>query len=317
MPSLSPPAPSNAPAPAAPPVRVKTWPVPEVSVLRRCHPALGALVDIHLAGLCRSRLEGALDIARRELAVCERVLSAHRADSDLARLRAARTGDTLELDTRTRVVLRRAAILARASGGVFDPRLRLAQDAPPFASAFLLIPGRRIRLLAPLDLDLGGIAKGHALDRAFALLRRAGVPAFSLNAGGDLRIHGLNTSLMLRAPCGDAPFLAFGVLHAGAAATSAQTYHDHLRDSRRGRVAPRDLGVTVFAPFAIDADALTKVVALAPFAPATTRLLASRHAHAALVAPGGELRWLPSPPPAHVFTPPPSSELSSAFASSS
>ena len=47
---------------------------------------------------------------------------------------------------------------------------------------FLDGAGRRI--------NLGGIAKGYALDRAAAVLLRAGVSSFVVQAGGDLYAHG-------------------------------------------------------------------------------------------------------------------------------
>ena len=269
--------------------------------LRRCRPALGTLVDIHVAGLSAPRLDRALAAAFREIGRCEQALSAHRGDNDLARLRAARPGATLAVDIRLAVVLRRAAALARASGGVFDPRRRAPRGSPPFAGCFRLLPRRRLRLLAPLDLDLGGIAKGHALDRAHAVLRRAGVPRFFLNAGGDLRLHGLATRLVLRPPAGRGPFRELGTLRGGAAATSAQTFGPRLRDPR-GAAAVHGQSFTVLAPVAVLADGLTKIAALAPPALAA-RVLARHRAHAALVGPRGRVRWLPSPPPAELFSP--------------
>ena len=271
------------------------------SALRRCRPALGTLVDIQLSGPSPAILARALEAAFSEIARCERALSAHLADNDLARLRSARPGATVVVDPRTRAVLRRAAALARASQGAFDPRRGLSVDAPAFDSACRFTSTGRLRLAAPLDIDLGGIAKGYALDRALAVLRRAGVATICINAGGDLRVHGAVTRLRLRHPAGGGRFFELGDLRAGAAATSAQTFRVHLRNPRDGRPAPREVSITVFARTALSADALTKVVAFAP-AELAVKILARHRAHAALVARDGSLRWLDGPPPAVMFT---------------
>ena len=289
-------------SPAAP--RRKPASAPAGPALRRCRPALGTLVDIRLSGLPPARLERALTAAFAEIARCERALSAHLPGNDLARLRSARPGATVVIDARTSAVLLRAAALARSSQGAFDPRRAPAPGsrAPAFDAAFRLLAGGRLRVLAPLDLDLGGIAKGHALDRALAVLRRAGVPSACINAGGDLRIHRSVTRLRLRHPAGGGVFFELGTLRSGAAATSAQTFRTHLRDPRNGRASPRGASITVFARTALSADALTKVVAFAPAALAA-KILARHRAHAAIVARDGSLRWLDGPPPAVMFTP--------------
>ena len=53
-----------------------------------------------------------------------------------------------------------------------------------------LLPGRQVRFKRPLWLDLSGIAKGYAVDRAIAALARSGITRACVNAGGDLRILG-------------------------------------------------------------------------------------------------------------------------------
>jgi thiamine biosynthesis lipoprotein len=50
----------------------------------------------------------------------------------------------------------------------------------------------------PLALDLGGIAKGYAIDRAIEALRAAGCVSGLVNAGGDLRVYGRSEAVLLR-----------------------------------------------------------------------------------------------------------------------
>ncbi len=48
-----------------------------------------------------------------------------------------------------------------------------------------------IRLPEPgMAFDLGGIAKGYAIDQAIAILREHGVIMALVNAGGDIRVFG-------------------------------------------------------------------------------------------------------------------------------
>jgi thiamine biosynthesis lipoprotein len=53
-----------------------------------------------------------------------------------------------------------------------------------------LAPPHRVIAHLPLRLDLGGIAKGYAVDRALAALRAAGCRRGLVNAGGDLAVFG-------------------------------------------------------------------------------------------------------------------------------
>lgn len=259
-------------------------------------------MDVYLAGLTEKRLTRALAAAFREIDRCEAALSVFRAGNDLARLGEARPGATVRVDRRLAAVLRAAAAISRVSGGVFDPRVRVATGAPEFADCLRTTVGGQVRVLAPLELDLGGIAKGYALDRAHAVLRRAGVPTFFLNAGGDLRLHGCASPLLLRPPViGSGGYRVLGVLRAGASATSAQTFRVHLRKpARGGRAAASGCSFTVLAPSAMLADALTKVVALASPEEAA-RVLRRYRAHALVVAARGPRRWLPAAPPEELF----------------
>jgi len=202
----------------------------------------------------------------------------------------------------------------RETGGRFDPRLgrhlrRLGYDrsleqverpvtrpTPPPAGA-LVLAGERLHVPAGVELDLGGIAKGHAADRAVALALALGAAGACANLGGDLRADG-------GSPTGDgwwcaldhggdaeASALAVGIAH-GAIATSttrrrrwrdvAGTEHHHVLDPRTGRPAdPRYATVTVVAADAAAAEALA-TAALLVDDPADAAALLDRHGAAAL-----------------------------------
>lgn len=179
----------------------------------------------------------------------------------------------------THALLRLAQRLSLRSGGCFAPLLRdkrarrcriVATRAPHHALAALrLLPGRRVRTLAPLHLDFSGIAKGHAVDRAVAALRAAGASAGLVNAGGDLRVFGDALWLPVRVRLPGQPSLALPLFELcnAAAATSADYFREHaatLFDPGRARQRPFTDSFSVVAPSCALADALTKVVALRP-----------------------------------------------------
>jgi thiamine biosynthesis lipoprotein len=125
-----------------------------------------------------------------------------------------------------------------------------------------------------MRLDLGGIAKGYAVDRATAELLAAGMDNTLVNAGGDLRIAGhWSREVLLRDPRPPHQGSQQLTLHNAALATSAAYYS--RRRLPRGEVSalvnPRcgtpyieDGTASVQAADCMSADALTKVVLFAP-----------------------------------------------------
>ena len=273
-------------------------PVPEPT-LRRARPLLGTFVDIQSSGLPTARLERAIAKAFAVVARVQALMSFHDPASDLSRLNRLAARRAVRVDAATWTVLRHALALARGSEGHFDPCARLGIISHANWRAIRLLPGRRVRFLAPLTLDLGGIAKGYAVDRAIASLRRAGVPCGLVNAGGDLRVFGQNFApVHVRHPARPGTFFPLGELHDGALATSALTYADVLIDPRNGTICARGLSITVLAPTALLADALTKVVAIDP--EAACPLLARYRARAVILDTQGRAVWLGADPLRHV-----------------
>ncbi len=235
---------------------------------RRARPLLGTLVEVRAHDASAAAFDAAFDVIARVHAL----MSFHDPASDLRRIARARAGERVAVHAHTSAVLKAAQRWARLSGGAFDagcaPRA-VAQGwlpapdgaAPasevPFEDA-LEVAGHDVLVHAPVWLDFGGIAKGYAVDRAVAALRRAGVRAGAVNAGGDLRLFGaLEETVLVRSPFDAAELWPVAALRDGACATSAS-----------GQVAPRDRAaadpapgsVTVLAPTACAADALTKIV---------------------------------------------------------
>lgn len=171
-------------------------------------------------------------------------------------------------------VLQFAMALGKASAGAFNCcRPGEAYPAPDNATVleFAAGPhGPQACKTGPYRFDLGGVAKGYAVDAAIAVLIDAGIPAALINAGGDMRHYGAApATIHLRNARHSAPTAAPIQLCNAALASSASNgliaAHDRaplraLIDGRTGSALPPDLGVAVIAPSCMVADGLTKVL---------------------------------------------------------
>ncbi|MGE0622253.1 MAG: FAD:protein FMN transferase [Pseudomonadales bacterium] len=140
-------------------------------------------------------------------------------------------------------------------------------------------PHGRVRFSHPLVyVDLGGIAKGYAVDRCIELLQKAGVTQASVSAGGDSRIigdrNGEPWTVGVRDPRNEAAMAVLLPLVDTAVSTSGDyerffeedgiRYH-HILDPRTGDSARQSWSVTILGPDATFTDALsTSVFVLGP-----------------------------------------------------
>jgi thiamine biosynthesis lipoprotein len=278
---------------------------------RRGFRAMGTEIELLVDAEDAGR---ALDTAEREFHRLEALLSRFRPDSELALLND--TGSLRAGPDLVRVV--ELALGARArTGGRFDPTVHDALVAAGYDRSFELVlagPGEggaagggrpaaradgdvsvedgRIRLAEGVRLDLGGIGKGYAAERAAELLATAG-PCL-VNAGGDVATRGGSWPVGVETGAGT---LTLELAGDGALATSGRDRRrwrrggrelHHLIDPRTGEPAESDLlRVTVAAPDAIEAEVAAKALFLAGAERAAAEADASGLA-AVLVTDGGE-----------------------------
>lgn len=233
------------------------------TVARRAQPWLGTLVSIDVVAVPGARRDAAFDAAFAAVARVHRAMSRQDACSDVARFNAAPAGARIDCDPWTSAVLREAARMHASTQGLFDVALGTAAPGSWRVDDARTIEKRD----CSVQLDVGGIAKGFAVDRAIAALRAHGIRDALVNAGGDLRAIGRCTWCVdVRDAAGAT--VAHLDLGAGAVATSAWRagrtphHHDALIVPARVEVLAIDRTVTVAAPRCVVADALTKVVAL-------------------------------------------------------
>lgn len=152
----------------------------------RLRIGLGTLIAISVEADAASALSG-LEAAFEAVAQVESLMHPTRAGSDLLAIRRGTLGRPLDVHPWTWEVLALSSHLNQATTGAFDPCLPSAAGRLTdleFAAPQSVIPHK------PLHIDLGGIAKGYAVDRALAALRAAGCRGGLVNAGGDLAVFG-------------------------------------------------------------------------------------------------------------------------------
>ena len=233
------------------------------AVCRRARPLPGTLVDVEAEG---SDAGVAVAAALDEIAAVHALLSFHTKDSELHAINRAEPGEKLIADSRTLAVLSLAAELHAESERAFDCRIGpidfLADTRFPVS-----FDGNFVVKETCAHIDLGGIAKGFAVDCAIDVLRGFAVERAIVNAGGDLRHYGARPmSVRVRDPQ-NAARVATSVLLDNAALASSTAggfgavveSASRIRDAR-GRLLPPLAGATVQASTCMLADALTKVV---------------------------------------------------------
>jgi FAD:protein FMN transferase len=286
-------------------------------VSRRAQLWLGTLVEVTAEASSDEAADAGVASAFAAIARVHRALTLHDPQSELARVNRHAPGGVQSLSADLRAVLGCALELAARSRGAFDPTVGAHVAAfgfvPPQGQADhhatwrdVLLTRKGVRFAKPLVLDLGGIAKGYAVDCAIDALRGRGIIAGRVNAGGDLRVFG-NRSEPVHVRTGGPQRVVLPLVEITDAAVATSAYGGQRRRvdgrwatplidpfNRLPRMSTRT--VSVVASTCMVADALTKVVAL--HGAGAADVLRSYGASAMLLSPAaGRWRCTQLPPP--------------------
>jgi thiamine biosynthesis lipoprotein len=260
-------------------------------VFHRCEHTSSALgTKVSITALHRDENAGheAINAALAEIDLVEAVMSLYRADSQVCRLNATRAFD--KPHPYLMEVLRYATKIAERTSGAFDVTVqplwkaydearRQGQLPSPDAVAQaqrqvdwrqVQIEGQRITLRPPVSaITLNGIAQGFAADRALTVLRSHGVEHALIDAG-ELAPLGKNAEgtpwrVGIQHPRVDDAYIALVDLDNRCLATSgdyatkfsADGRYNHVFDPRSGKSPEELASVSVVAPTAMEADALS------------------------------------------------------------
>lgn len=221
-------------------------------LVRRAQPWLGTLVEIGV-----KTEEGRVPDANRAIqrafdliGEAQSVLSRFDVGSDVSHFNAAPAGEHFKIRPHAVAVLRMAQRLHEQTGGAFDIALG--------SGRWYITPDEYwVKVDGATQVDLGGIAKGHAVDVAFDALNCGTWDALWINAGGDLRVRGMPLPVELRDEVSGG-VRSWGVVTTAALATSY--FGPTARSCLYGR--QRACHVSVMASSCMVADALTKVLAI-------------------------------------------------------
>lgn len=238
----------------------------------------------------KSRAEQLLDQVMEEMERINRLMSPWVEQSELYRINDQAASGPVKVSDEMFSLLQRSRKYSDISGGAFDitfaslgHEFDYRKGVKPTASQWekaaalinyrdLILDGKQhtVEYQKPgMRIDLGGIAKGYAVDNAISLLQRAGVNHAIVTAGGDSRILGDHNGrpwmLGIHNPRGEGHVITLP-LETVAISTSGDyeryfeadgvRYH-HIIDPKKGASASGLMSASVLADYSVDADALS------------------------------------------------------------
>lgn len=273
-----------------------------LEIYQTAKPLMGTVVSMAVVSQDAQRAYEALDAAFEEMARLEAMMSVFREDSELSRVNREASQHPVTVSHELYEVIELSLHISQITRGAFDITVGPLMNLWPFyknekrlpssqalqealsrvgyghvvlsskdRSVFLAVPG--------MALDLGGIAKGFAIDRAVNVLKGRGIPAALVNAGGDILAYGTKPDgqpwrIGLQHPRDSRELLAVLTMFDQAMVTSGdyERYflvdgkrYSHIIDPRSGFSARETASVTVMADSAAYADGLaTGILVLGP-----------------------------------------------------
>jgi thiamine biosynthesis lipoprotein len=262
-----------------------------IEPLRLSGPTMGTEWSVSISGPAPESLKAALQNAVTEV---DRQMSTWNPSSDLMQLNAAPVGEWVKLPTYLQTVLTAGLEISQATDGAFEMNvgdavsawgfgtgqidlaaIRAASSAPRTRAtdALLLDPVMACaKKIAPLALDLSGIAKGYGVDRLAGVLADFGIRHALCAIDGDLRAVGAQSDgtpwpvSIERPDTTDRSAHSVLALEDCAVATSGDYRHfvtvkghrlSHTIDPRRGApVIDAPASVSVLAQSCMQADAM-------------------------------------------------------------
>lgn len=255
---------------------------------------MGTSIHVELACDDAARAESAIDAVMQEMHRIDASMSPYRETSELSRINRDAAREPVRIGDELFDLLERAIEFSRLSDGAFDityaaaghlydyrrgvrpseAELARACDAIGWRGLHLDRARRTVRFAKPgMRIDLGGFAKGYAVDNAASLLARRGIRNAIVAAGGDSRLLGDRCgrpwTIGIRDPRRKGEVVALLPLEDASVSTSGdyERYFDdgatrchHLLDPRTGKSPEGVRSVTVVAPDGLTSEALSKTV---------------------------------------------------------
>ena len=256
---------------------------------------MGTIVEITAVGNesnCRQAVKLAFDEIRR----IDRLMNVHAEGSEIYRINASAGKSAEEVGSDTLTVINQSLRFADLTDGALDITVAPLMDLWGFGSESTRIPlddevkeklslvdykkvhvdedRSTVELPSGMRIDVSGIAKGYAVDRAIQILKDAGIGNAMVNAGGDIYALGSPSRKKLwrigiRHPRDNSDLLGILELEDKAVATSGDyenffevdgRRYCHIIDTRTGQPVEGIMSVTIVADNTMEADALATAV---------------------------------------------------------
>lgn len=274
---------------------------PASTVIQRQILAMGTLVSVSLYGVSENRAQTGVDAVAKQMHQVGRRWHAWK-PGRLTRInQALAAGKAVSLSPQESRIIAEAMTVARRSHYLFDPAIGklvglwgfhtdVRPDSPPPSQAAIQALVREHPSMADLSLDhdvlrssnpavqldFGGFAKGIAIDRSIAALKRLGINNAIVDAGGDMRVIGSKGGkpwrIGIKDPRAQGVLAAVDMRGDESIYTSGDyerffIYHGkrycHIIDPRSGMPAPGVTSVTVIHRNAAIAEAADKALFIA------------------------------------------------------
>lgn len=253
---------------------------------------MGTRITIELWTQDAAQGRDAIDAVLAEMRRIDRDMSTFKPDSEVSRVNALAAGQAVPISQELFDLLSDALDYSRITAGAFDityasvgylydfrkhvrpDETRIARSLPGIDYRHLILDrsSRSIRFAREgVRIDLGGIGKGHAVDRGIAVLQARGIRRALITAGGDSRIIGDRFGkpwvVGIRHPDRKDDVIARIPLEDAAISTSGdyERYFDedgvryhHIIDPGTGQPASKVRSATIIASTAIRTDGLSK-----------------------------------------------------------
>ncbi len=267
---------------------------PDSGWFAREEAIMGTAIRVELWCDSRREAEAAMAAVMAEMHRIDRAMSPHKPASELSRINQRAARAPVVLSEEMFLLVERACHFSRLSAGAFDisyaavgqlydyrrgicpsaAAIAQARQAVGWQHLMLDAGARSLRFARPgMRIDLGGFAKGHAVDNAAHLLARRGIRHAIVSAGGDSRVigdrRGQPWTVAIRHPRRAAEVVAVLPLVDVSISTSGdyERYFDrdgvrfhHLIDPRSGSSPSSVHSVTILADDGLSSEALSKCV---------------------------------------------------------
>jgi thiamine biosynthesis lipoprotein len=254
---------------------------------------MGTTAEVILVSDNEKAARKAINDAFSAMERVDKLMSNFKNDSDIARINKGAGSEAVEVDRDVIEVLKKSIYYSEISDGAFDITIGRAEELYDFGNGGklpeeqkfkdavrgigyknIIMNGNTVHLLKKeTKLDLGGIAAGYAVDKGIEAIKRCGINDALINISGDISVIGESENgqwkIGVLHPREDDRLKDTLLLKNLSVATSGdyrkyfisggKRYH-HILNPNTGAPTEGVQSVTVIAPLAVDADALSTAV---------------------------------------------------------